>query len=65
MFVRDLVVGIEDLLAGQFKDHGLLGGLPHLVLQALFELLTFFDDGIKLLGNVFVVALLQGRALVG
>ncbi len=60
----DLVVGVEDLLAGQLEDDGLLGRLAHLVLQGLLQLLAFLDDRVELLGDVLVVALLEGGALL-
>ncbi len=64
VLVADLVVGIQDLLARQLEDHCLLGGLSHLLLEGLFEFLALLDDGIHLLGDVFVVPLLEACALL-
>ena len=60
----DLVAGIENLFIGQFKDNGLLGSFAHLTLKQLLELLTFLDDGVKLFGNDFIVALFKAGALL-
>ena len=48
----------------KLEDHGLLGRLPHLLLQALLQFLAFLDDGIELLGEVFVIALFETGAFL-
>ena len=61
----DLVAGIEDLLAGQFKDDGLLGAFAHLTLQQFLEFLAFLDDRVQLFGDDFIVALFEVGAASG
>ena len=64
MLAVDFFTGIKNILASKFKDNRLFGGFTHLILEQLLKFLALFDDGIHLLGNAFIVALLERSLLL-
>ena len=60
----NFISGIDDLLASQFENNGFVSGFTHLALKLFFQLLTFLDDGVHLLCNTFIIALLEQGLLM-
>ena len=60
MFAGDDRPGGYKSFARRAKHDILFGGLPHLLLETLLELLAFFNDRVETLGHNFIIILLEG-----